>query len=443
VGAAASARAAETAEPTLVTAQEAQVTELDSGLRVVTEAVPSVRSVALGFWVRTGSRDETPAQAGVSHFLEHLLFKGTERYSAIEIAEIFDGLGASVNAATGKESTNLYARFLDTHTEEAFDLLAEMLLGPTFPEIDSEREVVLEEIAMYEDEPQDKVHDVLDQAVFGRHPLGRRVLGEADVISSIPVPDIDAYHRARYTGANLVVAAAGNVDHDRVIELTQRHLAPAADGEAAALEAPQVDGAQVGFQQKDTEQFHVCFGGPGIDRSDERRYALSILDAVFGGSTSSRLFREVREKRGLAYAVGSYTQQYVDSGMIGIYVGTRGDNVEEACGIIGRELASVHTDGITDEELARAKEHVKGRMVLSSESTAARMGRIGKAVLFGTPLLTLDELLERVDAVTGDDVAELAGELYAPESLSAAAIAPSEDRFRAALAPVSEALAAA
>jgi predicted Zn-dependent peptidase len=443
VGAAASARAAETAEPTLVTAQEAQVTELDSGLRVVTEAVPSVRSVALGFWVRTGSRDETPAQAGVSHFLEHLLFKGTERYSAIEIAEIFDGLGASVNAATGKESTNLYARFLDTHTEEAFDLLAEMLLGPTFPEIDSEREVVLEEIAMYEDEPQDKVHDVLDEAVFGRHPLGRRVLGEADVISSIPVPDIDAYHRARYTGANLVVAAAGNVDHDRVIELTQRHLAPAADGEAAALEAPQVDGAQVGFQQKDTEQFHVCFGGPGIDRSDERRYALSILDAVFGGSTSSRLFREVREKRGLAYAVGSYTQQYVDSGMIGIYVGTRGDNVEEACGIIGRELASVHTDGITDEELVRAKEHVKGRMVLSSESTAARMGRIGKAVLFGTPLLTLDELLERVDAVTGDDVAELAGELYAPESLSAAAIAPSEERFRAALAPVSEALAAA
>ncbi len=423
--------------------QEAQVTELDSGIRVVTEAVPSVRSVALGFWVRTGSRDETPAQAGVSHFLEHLLFKGTKRYSAIEIAEIFDGLGASVNAATGKESTNLHARFLDTHTEEAFDLLAEMLLGPTYPEIDSEREVVLEEIAMYEDEPQDKVHDVLDHAVFGGHPLGRRVLGEAEVISSIPVPDIDAYHRARYTGANIVVAAAGNIAHDGVIELTKRHLAPAADSGPASLEAPQVDGAQIGFQQKDTEQFHICFGGPGIDRSDERRYALSILDAVFGGSTSSRLFREVREKRGLAYAVGSYTQQYVGSGMIGIYVGTRGDNVEEACGIIGRELASVHTDAITDDELVRAKEHVKGRMVLSSESTAARMGRIGKAVLFGTPLLTLDELLEKVDAVSSDDVAELARELYAPESLSAAAIAPSEDRFRAALAPVSEALAAA
>jgi predicted Zn-dependent peptidase len=426
-----------------VSADRAQVTELDSGIRVVTEAVPSVRSVALGLWVRTGSRDETPAQAGVSHFLEHLLFKGTKRYSAIEISEIFDGLGASVNAATGKESTNLYARFLDTHTEEAFDLLAEMLLGPTYPEIDSEREVVLEEIAMYEDEPQDKVHDVLDRAVFGGHPLGRRVLGEAEVISSIPIPEIDAYHRARYTGGNIVVAAAGNIDHEAIAELTKRHVEPPAAGARPALEPPRVDGAQVAFQEKDTEQFHIALGAPGIDRSDDRRYALTILDAVFGGSTSSRLFREVREKRGLAYAVGSYTQQYVDSGLIGLYVGTREDNVEEACGIIGRELASIHSDGITDDELDRAKEHVKGRMVLSSESTAARMGRIGKAVLFDMPLLTVDELLERIDAVTGDEVMELARDFYEPAALSAAAIAPSEDRFRAALAPVNEALVAA
>jgi predicted Zn-dependent peptidase len=422
----------------------AQVTELDSGLRVVTEIVPSVRSVALGLWVRTGSRDETPAQAGVSHFLEHLLFKGTERYSAIEIAEIFDGLGASVNAATGKESTNLYARFLDTHTEEAVDLLAEMLLGPTYPEIDSEREVVLEEIAMYEDEPQDKVHDVLDRAVFGGHPLGRRVLGEAEVISSIPVPEIDAYHRARYTGGNIVVAAAGNLDHDAIVGLAKRHVEPPAAAEdGGSLEPPQVDGAQVAFQEKDTEQFHIALGGPGIDRADERRYALTILDTVFGGSTSSRLFREIREKRGLAYAVGSYTQQYADSGLIGLYVGTREDNIEEACGIIGRELASVHADGITEDELARAKEHVKGRLVLSSESTAARMGRIGKAVLFDMPLLTLDELIEKVDAVTRDEVAELARDFYEPAALSAAAIAPDEKRFRAALTPVNEALAAA
>jgi predicted Zn-dependent peptidase len=422
---------------------EAKVSELDPGIRVVTEAVPSVRSVALGLWVRTGSRDEDPRQAGVSHFLEHLLFKGTERHSAIEIAEIFDGMGASINAATSKESTHLHARHLDTHTEEAFDVLAEMFLAPTYPEVDSERQVVLEEIAMYEDEPSDKVHDVLDQAIFGGHPLGRRVIGEAEVISSIPVPEIDAYHRARYTAGNIVVAAAGNVDHEAIVRLTESHLSPPGGEPAAAQEPPQPDGARVGFHRKDTEQYHVCLGGPGIDRADERRYALAILDAVFGGSTSSRLFREVREKRGLAYAVGSYTQQFVDGGLVGIYVGTREDNVTEACEIIGSELAQLHAEGVSEEELIRAKEHVKGRMVLSSESTAARMGRIAKAVLFGTPLLTLDEMLARVDAVSADDVAELARELYAPDSLSAAAIAPSEERFRAALAPVSESLAAA
>lgn len=422
--------------------EASRLSTLDSGVRVVTEAMPSVRSIALGFWIRSGSRDEPTEQAGISHFLEHLLFKGTERFSSREIDEVFDAMGAEVNAGTGKETTSVYSRFLDRHLEHAFDVLQDMVLRPAYPDIDSERQVVIEEIAMYEDEPQDKVHDVLDHAVFGGHPLGRRVLGEAEVISSIPIPDIDAYHRARYTGQNIVVAAAGNVDHERIVELSKRHVEPpAADRDRAAVEPPQVDGATVGFQQKDTEQFHICFGGPGIDRSDDRRYALSILDAVFGGSTSSRLFREVREKKGLAYSVGSYTQQYVDSGLIGIYVGTRQDNVQEACEIIGRELASIHTEGITDDELTRAKEHVKGRMVLSSESTAARMGRIGKSLLFDTPLLTLDELIERIDGVTSQDVAELARELYAPDSLSAAAIAPSEDRFRSALAPVSEALA--
>lgn len=297
---------------------------------------------------------------------------------------------------------------------------------------------------MYEDEPSDKVHDVLDEAVFGGHPLGRRVLGTAEVISSIPVPDIGAYHDTHYTGSNIVVAAAGNVEHEAIVELARKHVEPssASDGRAA-LEAPEEIGARVCFQAKDTEQYHVTFGGRGINRGDDRRFALAILDSVFGASTSSRLFREVREKRGLAYAVGSYTQQYVDSGLVGLYVGTREDNVAEACDVIGRELGSLHADGVSDEELTRAKESVKGRMVLSSESTGARMSRIARSVLFDTELLTLDQMLARIDAVKGDDVAELARELYAPDSLSAAAIAPDEDRFRAALAPISEALAAA
>ncbi|MFP5388749.1 MAG: M16 family metallopeptidase [Thermoleophilia bacterium] len=422
----------------------AQCSQQDSGVRVVTEEVPSVRSVALGLWVRTGSRNETPAQAGVSHFLEHLLFKGTARYSAIEIAEKLDGLGASVNAATGKETTHLHARFLDEHTEEVFDLLAEMLLAPTYPEVDSEREVVLEEIAMYEDEPQDRVHDILAEAVFGQHPLGRRVLGEAEVISSVPVPDIEAYRSARYTGEAIVVGAAGNVDHARIAELSQRLVQPpSATGNGQPAPAGSDEAARLCFYEKDTEQYHICFGAPGITRDDERRYALAVLDSIFGGSSSSRLFREVREKRGLAYAVGSYNEQYTDSGLIASYVGTREDNVEEACAIIGAEMERLRGEPVSAEELSRAKESVKGRLVLSTESTAARMSRISRATLFDLPIDSLDEMLAKVDSVSVDDLTALAAELYRPERLSAACVGRDEGRFREALGPVSETLVAA
>jgi predicted Zn-dependent peptidase len=421
----------------------AGLTTLGSGARVVTEEVPSVRSVALGLWVRTGSRNETPAQAGVSHFLEHLLFKGTERYSAIEISERFDGLGASVNAATGKETTHLHARFLDEHTDEVFELLAEMLLAPTYPDIDSERDVVLEEIAMYDDEPQDRVHDILADAVFGRHPLGRRVLGEAEVIASIPIPDISDYHQARYTGGNVVVGAAGHINHERVVALSERLVSPgASNGDGTKPGGPPEEEARLRFHEKDTEQYHICFGAPGITRDDDRRFALAVLDSIFGGSTSSRLFREVREKRGLAYAVGSYNEQYTDSGLVATYVGTREDNVEEACAIIGAELARLRSEPVSDEELARAKENVKGRLVLSSESTAARMARISRATLFDLPIHSLDEMLAKVDAVEVEDLTGLADELYRPERLSAACIGRAESRFRDALAPVSESLVA-
>jgi predicted Zn-dependent peptidase len=422
-----------------------ELTELDGGLRVVTEAVPSVRSVAFGLWVRTGSRDETPEQAGVSHFLEHLLFKGTERHSAIEISELFDGMGAAVNAATSKESTHLHARLLDEHLAEALDLASEMFLSPALPpdEIDSEREVVLEEIAMYEDEPQDRVHDVLAEAVFGEHPLGRRVLGTAEVIGSIPVPEIAAYHRARYAAPAIVLAAAGHLEHERIVELARDHLNPPAEASPSPNGAGEPEGVRFRFYPKETEQYHVCFGGPGITRNDERRFALSVLDSAFGGSVSSRLFTEVREKRGLAYSVGSYTEQFVDHGAVALYVGTREDNVSEACEIIGRELVRLRDDGLNGEELRRAKEHIKGRMVLSLESTSARASRIARSILFDVPLLSLDEMLERIESVTADQVGELAREFYDPTRLSGACVGPDEDCFRSAAGHVSEALAAA
>jgi predicted Zn-dependent peptidase len=422
---------------------EHQLTELDSGVRVVTEAVPSVRSIALGMFVGTGSRNETPAQAGVSHFLEHLLFKGTERFSSIEIDQIFDGMGAEVNAGTGKETTSVYSRFLDQHLERALDVMADMVLRPAYPDIDSERQVVIEEIAMYEDEPSEKVHDVLARAVYGDHPLGRPIIGTAEVIASVPVPDIASYHDGRYVGSNLVVTAAGNLEHERLVELVER-LAPAAPGSVEPFEAaPAAIAPRRCFHEKQTEQYHLCLGGPGIARGDERRFALRVLDTVLGGSSSSRLFQEVREKRGLAYAVYSYSSQYVDTGQVGVYVGTRPDNVAEAMEVIAAELRRIVSEPVDDDELERAKENVKGRLALSLESTLTRMNRLGGSVLMGVPLLSLDEMVDAIDRVTGDDVAALADELFAPERMSAAGVGGDEDAFVSALQPVNPELAAA
>jgi predicted Zn-dependent peptidase len=425
--------------------QEHTLTELDSGIRVVTESVPSVRSIAIGLWIRVGSRDERDEEAGISHFLEHLLFKGTPRLSAEQIAQLFDGFGADVNAATSKETTVLYAHFLDEHLEEAFDVMGDMLLRSTYAEMDSEREVVLEEIAMYEDEPSDKVHDVLSAAIFRDHPLGRPVIGRRDVISSLTLDEVAAYHGRRYAPSSIVVAAAGNLEHDAIERLSREHLDASARtaGAERGLDPPDRHAGAAAFQEKDTEQYHICLGGTGIKRDDDRRFALSVLDAVLGGATSSRLFQEVREKRGLAYSVYSWASHYRDTGQLGIYVGTRGDNVAEAMEVIGAELRRLQREQVSDDELVRAREHVKGRIVLSMESTASRMHRLGRSVLTETPLLSIDEVLARLDAVDREQLHELAREFYAPGSLSAAAIGREEQVFRTALGSVNAELAAA
>ena len=254
--------------------------------------------------------------------------------------------------------------------------------------------------------------------------------------------EIDAYHQAHYVAPNLVVAAAGHVEHEQIVELARRHLAPRGGPTPSNGDQPAVEAARFRFYEKETEQYHICFGAPGINRADDRRYQLAVLDSIFGGSTSSRLFREIREKRGLAYAVGSYSEQYTDSGLVATYVGTREDNVKEACAVIGAEIERLRTEAVSSEELARAKENVKGRLVLSSESTAARMTRIARATLFDLPILSLDEMIERVDAVSVEDLSELAAELYSSGRMSAACIGRDEDTFRSALDPIGEALAA-
>jgi predicted Zn-dependent peptidase len=426
---------------------EHRITHLDSGLRIVTEHMDSVRSVALGFWIGTGSAAEGEPEAGLSHLVEHMLFRGTERYGSLEIDQLFDAMGAELNAGTGKETTSVYARVLDVHLEQALDVMADMVWRPRFDagELDQERQIVLEEIAMYEDDPQDRVFDVLGEAVFGDHPLGRAIIGRADVVAGTPAPGLAAFHDARYVPANVVVAAAGSVDHDALVALVERGGVLARGGAPAPKgpPPPATDGARVRFLRKDTEQYHVCLGGPGIARDDDRRFVLRVLDNVLGGTSSSRLFQEVREKRGLAYSVYSFEALFSHAGQIGLYLGTRPENVGTALQVVADELARFREEPASAEELARSKENVKGRIVLGLESTTSRMNRLGSSLLADLPLLSVDEVVERVDAVTLDDVRDLAGELLAPERLSAAGIGSDEDVFRAALEPVAPALAEA
>jgi len=420
-----------------------RLTELPSGVRVVTEAMPSVRSVALGFWIGTGSCAESDEQAGLSHLLEHLLFRGSERFTSLEIDQVFDGMGAELNAATGKETTSVYSRVLDRHLPRALEVMADMVWRPAFEDADTERLVVLEEIAMHDDDPQEKVFDVLDEAVFGAHPLGRAIIGRREVVAETPLEAIDAFHRARYLPENVVIAAAGSVDHDALVALAAETLADRSGEAPAGVDPPRPEAARVRFEGKDTEQYHLCLGAPGIANDDERRFALRVLDNVLGGTSSSRLFQEVREQRGLAYSVFSFASQYAATGQVGIYVGTRPENVEPALEVVGAELERVRAAPATARELDRARENVKGRLVLALESTSSRMSRLGSFVLGGLPLLSLDELIARVDAVRVEDLEELATELLAPERLSAAGIGPDEAVFRGALEHVSPALAAA
>jgi predicted Zn-dependent peptidase len=414
--------------------EEHEVTTLPGGIRVASEHVPGVRSIAIGFWIGAGSRDEPAPRAGVTHFIEHLLFKGSAQYSAQDIAERFDAMGGELNAATSRETTVVYTRIPDDHLEVALDVMADMVFRPSFSDLDSEREVVLEEIAMVDDNPSDLVHDLATEAVFGSHPLGRPVIGHADVIATVSKRALQAYHRGAYVADNIVIAAAGNIRHAEFLDqLRERVETDARPLRLARRPAPRAAAPTVRFQGKDTEQYHLCLAAPGVSRVDDRRYAATLLDAIVGGSASSRLFQEIREKRGMAYSVYTYASQFIDAGQLGLYVGTREDNLVSCMEIVARELLDVASGTLRPGELERAKENVKGRLLLSLESTSTRMTRLGKALVTGVDIVSVEETVERVEAVTTAHVAELARDLLAPERLSAAGIGPSEDRFREAV----------
>ena len=395
-------------------------TVLPGGLRIVTEAVPTVRSVTVGIWVGVGSRDESPTLAGASHYLEHLLFKGTKRRDALAISASIDAVGGEMNAFTSKEYTCFYARVLDADLPLAVDVVCDLVTSSVVrgADVESERGVILEEIAMHEDDPTDMVHDQFAQSLFGESPLGRPVLGTVASIEAIGRSAIAGYYRRRYRPQDMVVAVAGNVDHASVVRLVKRAFDSAGmlDGEAEPTEprsgsGPSVSPGGVRVVRRTTEQANIVLGGLGVGRTDERRFPLGVLNAAIGGGMSSRLFQEVREKRGLAYSVYTYHAQYADTGLFGVYAGCVPRKVDDVLAICRDELDKVAAQGITFDELERGKGQLRGSLVLGLEDTGSRMSRIGKAELVYGELLSVDDLLARIDSVTLDDVAAVAGDL--------------------------------
>ncbi len=402
-----------------------RTTVLDNGVTVITEAMDSVRSIALGVWFAVGSRDETPEQAGMSHFMEHMMFKGTPTRSAMEISEAFDRIGAELNAFTSKEYTCYYARFLDEHLPTAFDILSDMVMRPLCEEsaIASEREVVLEEIARYEDAPDEQVHELLASTLMPGHPLGLPVLGSRETVSAFDQARSLDYHRMHYRAGNTVVAAAGAIDHDALVMLVQEKLAMPEGPRGVRTHVAPVRSSELNVLTKETEQAHICWGVNGLPARAEERFQLAVLNTVLGGGMASRLFQEIREKRGLAYAVYSYHSHYQDTGEVVVYAGTRPDNAAEVIRLIETEIARMREEDVRPDELQRVKELLKGQMILGLESTRSRMTRLGKTLVTDGELLTLDEIIERVSAVTAGDVRTLAGRLFdGPRAL--AVIAP-------------------
>jgi predicted Zn-dependent peptidase len=391
------------------------LTTLPNGLRVISQDMPTLRSLAIGVWIDTGSRDETPVEAGTSHFLEHLLFKGSTAWTADRIAETFDAMGARHNAFTSKEYTCYWARMRDADLPAVMEILAEMVLWPAFRqvEIDLERGVVLEEINMNEDDPTDVAHEQFVKTLWGAHPLAPPILGSRESITQMTRDTIHGYWQRRYTPQSTVVSVAGRIDHDDLVVLAAEHMgAWEGGGTGRQLGALNADRG-VGVVHRDTEQAHLVFGGPGLARADERRFALIVADHVLGGGMSSRLFREIRERRGLAYAVHAFRSPYADSGASAVYVGTTPAQTAEVLKLVRDEFDKIMDSGITDDELERAKGHVQGSLSLALEDPDGRMNRLGRNEITGLPHFSVDEIVAKVDAITNEDVIDVARSAYA------------------------------
>ena len=390
-----------------------------SGLRIVTEEVPSVRSAAVGIWVNVGSRDEAPATAGASHFLEHLLFKGTTSRTALEISSSIESVGGEMNAFTSKEYTCFYARVIDTDLPMAIDVVSDLITSSivTALDVDAERKVVLEEIAMRDDDPSDLVHDLFSDTYYGDTPIGRPILGTIESINGMSRNTVFNYYKKKYLPQDLVVAVAGNIKHKKVVAMVEQALSR--DNFLDVLAAPVIrpniaikntKQQSVGLMYKKSEQAHMFYGMEGVARADERRFAMGVLSAALGGGMSSRLFQEIREKRGLAYSVYAYAQQFAGSGVLGFYAGCNPTKAIEVVEIIRSVLSDVADNGMSHEEIERAKGAVRGSLVLSQEDTGSRMSRIGKNEIVYGQVMDFDDILKAISRVSAEDIREIASE---------------------------------
>jgi len=411
-----------------------EIAELANGVRVLTEKIPHVHSASIGVWVDVGSRDENDDQAGVTHFIEHLMFKGTQKRSAKDIAEELDAVGGQLNAFTTKEYTCYYARVLDEHLPLAADLLGDMLFHSRFDEVDIDRErnVILEEIKMYEDAPDELVHDIFAGTIWHSHPLGRPVIGSEQTVRNLSRADLLSFYQQYYTPGNIVVAAAGNFEHGKLLDLLNATFGQLTGGKKERRFVVPEPKKQVFCRTKDTEQVHLCLGAPGLSMDHEKIYVFQLINTILGGGLSSRLFQEIREQRGLVYSVFSYHSSYHDSGLFCVYAGLSRENVREVLELVVKEIKDLQKRGVSPAELQRVKDQLKGNLLLSLESVSTRMSRLGKSQLYLGKITPPEEIVRRIMAVTNDEIMELSRNLLKPEDFSLASVGPwnDEDIFK-------------
>lgn len=402
---------------------------LPNGVRILTQQVPHVRSIALGIWVDVGSRDESDSSAGISHYIEHMLFKGTETRTAKQLAEELDAVGGQLNAFTTKEYTCYYAKVLDEHFDLAADILTDMIFHSKIDKQDVEREknVILEEIKMYEDAPDELVHDMFSKTIWSGHPLGRPIIGTTETVSSFTFEDLRGFMKNHYTPNRLVISVAGNITHQQVVQKLGPIFEELSGDEISRKLLRPNHASQVNCRSKETEQVHMVIGTPGYSLDDDSVYIAQVVNTILGGGLSSRLFQEIREQRGLVYSVYSYHSSYYDTGIFGVYAGLSKQNIGQAMELIFKELNDIKKNGVSAIELQRAKDQLKGNLLLSLESVNTHMSRLGKSELYLKKVYKPEEIVEKLNKVTMEDILRVAAEIFNPEKFSMAAIGPWQD----------------